>query len=80
MAPSPHSWTRVRDLFLDLVELPAEPREAALERLREEDPELAREVEGLLEHDDAPDVADVDSTAGPVACRATGAARIGPTC
>lgn len=63
MDSSSHSWTRVRDLFLDLVELPPEPRAAALERLRAEDPELAREVEGLLEHDDAPEAADVDSTA-----------------
>lgn len=54
MDPSPNSWTRVRDLFLDLAEQTAEARAVALERLRAEDPELAREVEELLEHDDEP--------------------------
>ncbi|MEM9382273.1 MAG: serine/threonine-protein kinase [Planctomycetota bacterium] len=54
MDSTPHPWTRTRELFLELADLDPEARGRALERLRASEPDLAREVAGLLEHDAAP--------------------------
>ncbi|MEM6571191.1 MAG: serine/threonine-protein kinase [Planctomycetota bacterium] len=51
MESTPHSWTRTREVFLELADLGSEARSEALERLRASDPALAREVAELLDHD-----------------------------
>ena len=45
-------WERVREAFLDLVERPAAERDERLAKLRASQPELARRVAALIEHDD----------------------------
>lgn len=54
---------RVTDLFLEVCDLPAEARHAALARVRRTDPDIAMEVEALLRHDASPEV---DVAAGTV--------------
>ncbi len=48
MAENRERWHQVRDQFEELVDLPVPERSAALAVLRSRDPELSREVEGML--------------------------------
>ncbi len=56
-----HSWTRIREVFLEIADMGTESRERAIVQLRETDPELAREVATLLEHDESAAETGVDS-------------------
>jgi tetratricopeptide (TPR) repeat protein len=50
-APSASSWQRLEELFAEAVELPADRRTAFVEQATAGDPELRRQLLGLLEHD-----------------------------